>query len=164
MIEDASLEIASVGITNVLELGLRQYFRSRAMKNSTAATAPKPAVLSAIPAICAPAATTCCNVVCTTVSNGGNCRSTTVRINCSSAPGSTAGHNSFALFTTLPQLYTLRFCSDPVDIGAHAFVAALTLRIDAIACASSVGSGNTTSPEVSPLACFVAVEKDIELT
>ena len=32
MIEESPLEIASVGITNVLELGLRQYFRSRAMK------------------------------------------------------------------------------------------------------------------------------------
>ena len=161
--EAAPLEIASVGITNVLGLGLRQYFRSRAMKNNTAATTPKPAALSAIPAICAPAAITCCNVVCTTTSNGGICISTTVRINCSSAPGSTAGHMSFALFTTLPQSYTPRFCSDPVDIGAHDSAPALTFRIDAIADASSVGSGNTTSPEVSPLAFVVAVEKSIEL-
>ena len=162
--EAAPLEIASVGITNVLELGLRQYFKSRAMKNNTAATAPKPAPLSAIPAICDPAAITCCNEVCTTTSNGGNCIPTTVRINCSSPPGSTAGHKSFALLTTLPQSYRLRFCSDPVDIGAHESATALTLRIDAIASASSVGSGKMTSPEVSPLAFVVAVEKGIELT
>ena len=134
------------------------------MKNNTAATAPKPAPLSAMPAICEPAAITCFNEVCTTTSNGGNCIPTTVRINCSSPPGSTAGHRSFALLTTLPQSYTLRFCSDPVDIGAHESATALTSRIDAIASASSVGSGKTTSPEVSPLAFVVAVEKGIELT
>lgn len=162
--EAASLEMASKGITNVLGFGFRQYFKSSAMKNNTAATTPKPAVLSAILVICSPAVITCCSAVCTAASNGGSCILTTVRINCSSAPGSTAGHKSFALLTTLPQSYTLRFCRDPVDCGAHESAAALTWRIDAIACTSAVGSGNTISPEVSPLALIVTVEKGIELT
>ena len=163
-IEAAPLEKASEGITNVFGVGLRQYFKSSAMKNNTAATTPKPPVLSAKLVICSPAVITCCNAVCTTASNGGSCTLTTVRISCSSAPGSTAGHNAFALLTTLPQSYTLRFCRDPVDCGVHESAAALTWRIDAIACASSVGSGNTTSPDVSPLAFIVTVEKGMELT
>lgn len=100
--EAALLEKASVGITKVLGLGLRQYIRSSAMNNNTAATTPKPAVLSAMSTTCAPAATTCCNAVYTTARKGGSCTFTTVRSSRNSPPGTTAGHRSFALFTEIP--------------------------------------------------------------
>lgn len=163
--EAALFKIASVGITNVLVSGLRQYRYLRAMKKSIAATGPKAALSSAKFFICSPTATTFKIAAVTGPCKGGSCVPRTFRIIISSPTGSTAGHNAPASDATLNQSKVARFCFEPlaVAVATHEVAAPVALRRDAIGDASSVGSIKTTSPLVTWSVPTVAVENGIEL-